>query len=61
MRVWMFIINVILIIPSAIAGFKAKSYYEWTQHFPELSRLPYDEHASLAFYLTYVGVSGHSA
>ncbi|KAF1974530.1 hypothetical protein BU23DRAFT_636112 [Bimuria novae-zelandiae CBS 107.79] len=48
------LLNVILVIPAALAAFGTRKHYLLIERHPELSQYPYDQHAGLAFFMTYI-------
>lgn len=56
-QTWLWILKILMIILVGIAGFAARSEYQFVVKHPELLQSPpYNSHVELAHFLTYVGV-----
>ena len=59
--VWLWTLKLVMIIPVAIAAFKARSMYNFVKRHEELQKSPpYDENVLISHLLIYVGVSAVS-
>ncbi|KAF2446338.1 hypothetical protein P171DRAFT_430502 [Karstenula rhodostoma CBS 690.94] len=54
-RAWMWTIHLILVIPTAMAAFTARSNYLLVKRYPQLSQHPYNPKMGLSFLMTYIG------